>query len=241
MYIPEEIVAAVRADNIANPRPTEPVIKKIKNSSVSGAPAKGQVTGLPKTDPIPTKTVNETNKRDSRMPNKHQHKKNHFNRPEKKHENVATEPKRQPAPIKWRTRNIANGTHAGGTLMWAYKRNYKVELIDSAHGVFPYTVMEITDPQKPKPVLKVTTGGFKDIDDAKARCENIIRILGRGLDLRLTDNEKANGEYIKENCKFVEYEQAIPVPAKVTEETRISQAEHERILKEKMANMKFGT
>lgn len=240
MYISPAIVEAVRVDNIANPRPTEPVIKKIKNSSMSGANAKGNVTGLTKPNPVPVKSVNETNKRDSRMPNKHRHKKDHFNRPTPKHEKVATEPKRQPAPIKWRTRNIANGTHAGGTLMWAYKRNYKVELIDSAHGVFPYTVTEITDPQKPKPVLKVVTGNFKDLDEAKDRCENIVRILGRGLDLRLTDNEKQHGEYVKENCKFVEYEQAVPEPAKVTEEVRCTEAEHERILKEKMANMKFG-
>lgn len=208
-------------------------IVKERNASLAGERAKDHT-------PQVTKTVAETNKHDPRMPKQNQHKRNHFNRPEKKHENVVTEPKRPPAPIKWRTRNIVNGTHAGGVLMWAYKRNYKVELIDSAHGIFPYTVNEISDPQNPKLVLKLSEGGFKDIDEAKGRCENIIRILGRGLDLRLTEHEKNNGVFHKENCKFVEYEQAVPQPVKITEEIRCSEAEQERILKEQLANMKWG-
>lgn len=231
MDIPLDIVLAIRTHNLNNPRPEEPVatIKKIKNNSVSGdhKNSNNKVTGSTNVKPASKNNVTASGKRDPRMPKPNQHKQNGTNRKDET-------PKRPPAPIKWRTRNIANGTHAGGTLLWAYKRNYKVELIDSAHGVFPYTVTEITDPQKPKPVLKVTTGGFKDIDEAKVRCETIIRILGRGLDLRLTDNEKENGEYIKENCKFVEYEAIIP---KTTEVERVNDAATERNLKEQLAAM----
>lgn len=202
--------------------PEKPVVpvKKEKHSSVSGERAKDHT-------PQVKKAVSETTKRDPRMPKTNQHQRN-------ANKAKVDIPKRPPAPIKWRTRNIANGTHAGGTLLWAYKRNYKVELIDSQHGVFPYTVTEITDPTKPKPVLKLQEGGFKDIDEAKARMETIIRVLGRGLDLRLTDNEKANGIYHKENCKFVEYETVVP---KVTEAERATEAATERNLKEQLAAM----
>ena len=223
MYIPQSIVDAVREDNIINPRselPKEKVkSKKIKQSSLAGKHDKVEVKANSKSQLV--KEVKE------------------YKKPKPVEKKVEEKPHFIPSPTKWRTRNVPGSTN-GASIMWAYRRNYKIEIIDTKTGAYPYKVFEFSDPKKAKLVLGVKETQFTSLDQAKQRVEKIARILARGLELRLTDHELKHAEYHPENIQFIEYSQVNPVTPKVTETERMTEAQHERELKEKLNKMNLG-
>lgn len=247
MFIPQEIVDAVKQDNILNPRQVvEPVVKtkKIKNASVSGAHsnANQKVELSPKAKAQMQSLASFKNDRantQQKRVEEHKQKQKHTptNKPKQVQRQKDDVPRAPATPVRWRNRNISHGEHKGGLLLWTYKRNYKVEVTDSPLKTFPYKVFEVSDQNKPKLVLDVPNSGKATIEETQKRCEGIVRILARGAELYLNAHEQSVATFNKEAAVFVPYQEPV---VKITEKERISDADKERELAERLAKMNLG-
>lgn len=245
MFIPQEIVDAVKQDNILNPRQVvEPVVKtkKIKNASVSGAHsnANQKVELSPKAkaqmQSLASFKNDRTNTQQKRV-EEHKQKHTPVHKPKQVQRQKDNVPRAPATPVRWRNRNINHGEHKGGLLLWTYKRNYKVEVTDSPLKTFPYKVFEVSDQNKPKLVLDVPNSGKATIEETQKRCETIVRLLARGAELYLNAHEQSVATFNKEAAVFVPYQEAV---VKITEKERISDADKERELAERLAKMNLG-
>lgn len=225
MEFPLSVLQQVKEWDLPSATTDKP--KKIKNASVSGEYRK--LPDKEKPAPVESKVSKEKIKAiaNNKQPTSIDVKSDNRPPTRKPVQVVAKREKRPPAPIKWRSRNI-NGDDSH-TKHWAYKRNYMACYVQGDGECFPYEIWEISDKHKHKLVLSVEYCTV--FEGLVERLENFIRTLAKGYDITLTEYEEVHGKFIKENIKFVPYEET-EQPTLTAEEERIKNAQEEdRLMK----------